>query len=69
MADIRQVRRRQPRNFRDRTDLLNNLSDREMRGKYRLSRQQIIDLHALIEEDIQPKTIRSHAIPAMTKVK
>ena len=69
MADQIQVRRRQPRNLRDRTDLLNNLSDRGVKEKYRLTRQQITDVHALIEKDIAPKTTRSHAIPAMTKVK
>lgn len=48
--------------------MLNILSDREIREKYRLSRQQISDLHDLTEEDIKPKTMRSHAIPAMTKL-
>ncbi|WAR10610.1 HARB1-like protein [Mya arenaria] len=68
MADGRNPRRRLPRNFRDRVDLMNNLNDNEVKVKYRLSRQQIIDLHDLIEDDIKPRTMRSHAIQAMTKV-
>ncbi|WAR29435.1 hypothetical protein MAR_003003 [Mya arenaria] len=68
MADGRNPRRRLPRNFRDRVDMLNNLNDNEVKVKYTLSRQQIIDLHDLIEDDIKPRTMRSHAIQAMTKV-
>ncbi|WAR20567.1 HARB1-like protein [Mya arenaria] len=68
MADGRNPRHRLPRNFRDRVDLLNNLNDNEVKVKYRLSRQQIIDLHDLIEDDIKPRTMRSRAIQAMTKV-
>ncbi|WAR27691.1 HARB1-like protein [Mya arenaria] len=68
MADGRNPRRRLPRNFRDRVDMLNNLNDNEVKVKYRLSRQQIIDLHDLTEDDIKPRTMRSHAIQAMTKV-
>ncbi|WAR08737.1 HARB1-like protein [Mya arenaria] len=67
MADGRNPRRRLPRNFRDRVDMLNNLKDNEVKVKYRLSRQQIIDLHDLIEDDIQPRTMRSHAIQAIDK--
>jgi len=56
MADQENARRQQPRIFRD---FLNILTEREIKTKYRLNRQQIEDLHHQIEGDISTQTEKS----------
>jgi hypothetical protein len=71
MADIllgRTRRRRTARIFRERRNWLEILTEKEVREKYRLSKERIAWLYELIKHDIQPETRRSHAISPMTKV-
>lgn len=54
--------------FRDRVHPLDAYDDDEIRGKYRLTRELIIHLHDMIHEDLDPKTNRNHAVPAMLQI-
>jgi hypothetical protein len=63
-----QRRRPLPRIFRERTDVLDNLRDREVVERYRLSREAIFDLHNLIKDDISSSSNRSFPVPPLTKV-
>ncbi|XP_060597470.1 putative nuclease HARBI1 [Ruditapes philippinarum] len=63
-----QRRRPLPRIFRERTDVLDNLRDREVVERYRLSREAIFDLHNLIKDDISSSSNRSFPVPPLTKL-
>ncbi|XP_018409929.1 PREDICTED: putative nuclease HARBI1 [Nanorana parkeri] len=47
---------------------LDTMQDEYIRRRFRLSRQAIIHLYALIEERLRPTTGRSHAVPGMVKL-
>lgn len=57
-----------PRVFRDRINPLDFLNDDEVLGRYRMSRNMIFELTDLLREDIEPRTGRSHSIPALHQV-
>jgi len=59
MADQENARRQQPRIFRNQPDFLNILTEREIKTKYMLNKQQIEDLHHQIEGDISTQTEKS----------
>ena len=59
---------RRERVFRDRIDPLDNLNDEELYTKYRFSRNGILFLTDLINNDIRNISERSHAIPSHIKV-
>ena len=56
---------RQERVLHDRLKPLDAYDDYEIRKIYRLTRNFILQLHGLIHIDIEPKTNRSHAVPAL----
>lgn len=69
-AGRQRLRQRGPpaeRIFHTRVSLF-NLSERKIVKRYRLSSHAIIDLLGEIEDDLQPSTQRSHAIPAVVKL-
>ena len=59
---------RRDRIFRDRTNPLDTLTDGELLGKYRLTRQGIIFLCNMLQEQLGRSTQRSHAIPVPLQV-
>ena len=59
---------RRERVFRDRQNPLDAYNDEEIRERYRLSRQLIMDLYDVIGEDLEPSTNRNHAIPGMLQI-
>ena len=59
---------RRPRVFRDRTHPLDAYNDVEIIERYRLPRPLIIELHDLIQNDIEPQTRRNKAVPAMLQL-
>lgn len=58
-----------PRVFRDRTNPLDNLSDFDAIARYRLPRNDIVELLELVKNDLRRPTSRSYAIPEITQVK
>ncbi|XP_018430000.1 PREDICTED: putative nuclease HARBI1 [Nanorana parkeri] len=62
------VRVRQPRMFRRRAYLLDELSDEEVVRRYRLNRSAIQELFDLVGEDLEPQTRRNKALPGMCKL-
>ncbi|KAM5180507.1 putative nuclease HARBI1 [Mantella aurantiaca] len=62
------VRVRQPRMFRRRAYLLDELSDDEVVRRYRLGRAAIQELFELVGEDLEPQTRRNKALPGMCKL-
>ncbi|KAK3849766.1 hypothetical protein Pcinc_003442 [Petrolisthes cinctipes] len=62
------MRIRQPRNFRDRKDVLNELSDAELIKRYRLDRAGIMLVTDLVRERITNQTERSRAVTPEMKV-
>ena len=67
MIHIRQIHRRE-RTFRERADILQNFDDTAVVERYRIDKGGIRVLLDLVEDDIEPRTTRSHAISAETKV-
>jgi len=47
---------------------LDDLRDFEMKNRYRLQRNIIVEQHNLIEAEIAAQTDRSNPVPTMTKV-
>ena len=54
--------------FRDSTHPLDTYTDEEIRCRYRLSREMIMNLHNMIADDLEPHTQRNHAIPAINHI-
>ena len=59
---------RKERVFRDRSQALDTLNDQELISRYRFPSHVIWRLVDLVKQDIEPKTYRSHAIPAHIQV-
>jgi len=59
---------RRNRIFRDRLHPLDTYDDIELIRRYRLSRPLIIELFDHIRDEIEPQTLRSHAIPGMLQL-
>jgi hypothetical protein len=59
---------RRNRIFRDRLHPLDAYDDLEIKKRYRLSREMIIDLYDQIGADLEPSTMRNHAIPAILQI-
>lgn len=59
---------RRERVFRDRSQVLDMLTDSELIGRYRFPRRVILQLTDDVKNFIQPQTLRSHAIPAHIQV-
>ena len=59
---------RRERIFRDRTHHLDTYTDEEIRCRYRLSCEMIMNLHNMIADDLEPHTQRNHAIPAINQI-
>ena len=69
MAALLRVRRvNRPRVFRRRINPLEEYDDEELRKRYRLSRELIQDLCNLIGRQLEPKTRRNKAIPAVNQI-
>lgn len=54
--------------FGDRSQLLDMLTDRELIERYRFPGRVILQLSDDVKDNIQPQTLRSHAIPAHIQV-
>ena len=61
-------RRRRERVLRERPNPLLMYSDPELIARYRFPRAGIEDIIEMIKDDVEPQTLRSHAIDATTKV-
>jgi len=61
-------RNRHQRVFQPRLEGLDDLRDFEVKNRYRLPRNIIVELHNLIEAEISAETDRSNPVPTMTKV-
>ena len=61
-------RLRRERTFREQSTALNELNDRELIERYRFPRHGILQITALVKEDVERPTARSHAIPAFIQV-
>lgn len=59
---------RRPRHFRDRKDVLNDLSDAELIKRYRLDRAGIMFVTELVRERISSQTNRNRPVTPETKV-
>ena len=59
---------RRNRIFRDRLHPLDAYNDDEIIRRYRLSRELIINLYDQIGADLEPETLRNHAIPGMLQI-
>ena len=59
---------RKDRIFRDRLHPLDAYDDTEILRRYRLSRHLILELYDDIAQEIEPQTLRSHAIPGMLQL-
>ena len=59
---------RRNRVFRDRTNPLDPYDDVDIKSRYRLTRQLIMDLYDLIGAELEPATMRNHAIPGMIQI-
>lgn len=53
--------------FRDRSQVLNMLTDSELIGRYRFPMRVILQLTEDVKDYIPPQPLRSHAIPAHIK--
>ena len=62
----RQLRRE--RVFRDRQNPLDFMDDVDIRCKYRLPRNMIVDLCGVVQNRIQNRTRRNHALPVSMQV-
>ena len=68
MAEVPAVRQRQPRTFRERRDVLQELSDSELIRRYRLDSAGILFVTDLIRETLQSPTARNSALTPEMKV-
>jgi hypothetical protein len=74
MAVFLNVRNHQQQNirrnrvFRDRLHPLDAYNDTEIIARYRLSRPLILNLYNQISNEIEPQTLRSHAIPGILQL-
>ena len=68
MAEQQQHRVRQPRVFRDRKDVLIELSDRELIKRYRLDRAGIVFVTDLVRELLSRPTLTNKALTPEMKV-
>ncbi|XP_061188005.1 putative nuclease HARBI1 [Saccostrea echinata] len=59
---------RRERVFRDRSQVLDTMSDYELIERYRFPSNVILTLVDAVKKDIEPKTCRSYAIPAHIQV-
>ena len=59
---------RKERVFRDRSQALETLNGQELISGYRFLSHVILRLVNLVKQNIEPKTYRSHAIPAYIQV-
>ena len=59
---------RRNRVFHDRTNPLDAYDDVDIKSRYRLTRQLIMDLYDLIGAELEPATMRNHAIPGMIQI-
>ena len=57
-----------PRVFRDRTDPFDCYSDCEFKVRFRFSKLTTRDLIFMVHDEIQPSTMRSHAVTSSQKV-
>ena len=57
-----------PRVFRDRTDPFDCYSDYEFKVRYRFSKSTTRDIIFMVHDEIQPSTMRSHAVTSSQKV-
>ena len=68
MADLLFVNiRRRPRQFRELIDI-ENLTDEELRARYRFGRQAVGYITNLIADDLCRSTRRNHALPPQQQV-
>ena len=68
---LREYTRRQFRKqrvFRDRTHPLDAYDDDDIRRRYRLSREMILELYNMFGNDLEPVTNRNHAFPGMLQI-
>lgn len=54
--------------FRDRSEVIDILTDSELIGRYRFSRRVNLKLADDVKDYIQPQTLKSHAIPAHIQI-
>ena len=59
---------RRDRIFRDRLHPLDAYNDIDLVRRYRLSRHVILELHDLIDAELEPTTHRNHAVPAILQI-
>lgn len=59
---------RRERIFRDRMHPLDTYNDEEIKGRYRLNRDMIIELYELIHKHLEPHTKRNHAVPGLLQM-
>ena len=59
---------RRNRIFRDRLNPLDAYDDLEIKLRYRLTREMIMDLYDMIGAELEPATMRNHAIPGMLQI-
>lgn len=65
--DDNQVRRR-PRIFRERENLFEKYDDVDFRDRFRLSKPSVMHLLEIIGRDIERRTNRTHAVPALLQL-
>ena len=68
MADAAEPRQRQQRTFRERRDVLTELSDSELIKRYRLDRAGIVQVTDLVRDTLTSRTRRNKALTAEMKV-
>ena len=57
-----------PRKYRERLLTLNDLTDKQLRSRYRFGRQSIQRITDIVRDDITHPTQRSHALSAEMQV-
>ena len=62
-------RQRNERVFRERTNPLEEMTDEQLRSRFRFCRESIQYILEQIKDEISPSTSRSHAISAELQVK
>lgn len=68
MAEQQQPRVRQPRNFRERKDIINELSDEELIKRYRLDRAGVIFVTDLVRPVLTNPTVTNKALTPEMKM-
>ncbi|XP_071177464.1 putative nuclease HARBI1 [Mytilus edulis] len=59
---------RRERIFRDRTHPLDVYDDFDLIRRYRMHREAILNIVDMLTDDLEPKTMRSHSVPASLQV-